>query len=255
MRMPESQLQQTNSTDQPAPLVLLPGLICDSTIWARPVAELAQFDPVVIDGYGDADSIGAMAEAVLAAAPARMSLAGHSMGARVALELYARAPQRVERLALLDTGIHPVVPGEAGRRQALIDLGRQRGMEALIDAWLPPMVHPDRRSDPEFMAPLRAMCLRAGIDTFEAQVRALLGRPDARANLGRISCPVLVGVGSDDAWSPVDQHRDIAARIAGATLDVYDGAGHMAPFETPLPVAESLRRWLRLPMDGIQDSE
>jgi len=248
-------LQKLKRTNQPAPLILLPGLICDQTIWTAVAAELAAFNPILVHGYGNADSIGAMAEAVLATAPVSMSLAGHSMGARVALELHRRAPQRVERLALLDTGIHPVAPGEAGRRQVLVDLGRKKGMESVIEAWLPPMVHPDRRGDADFMAPLRAMCMRAGIETFEAQVRALLARPDARPTLDSITCPVLVGVGRDDEWSPVDQHRDIAARIAGARLDIYDNAGHMAPYEKPAPVAKSLRRWLEQPAGIVQDSE
>jgi pimeloyl-ACP methyl ester carboxylesterase len=229
-------------------LTLLPGLICDDTVWAAQVRDLADFAPVAINGYGAADSITAMAEHVLAAVPGTLALVGHSMGARVALEAVRIAPDRVERLALLDTGVHPLAEGEIEKREALLQLGRDDGMDALIDAWLPPMVHPDRQQDEQVMNPLVAMCQRAGFATFERQVRALIGRPDARPLLPTITCPVLVGVGSHDAWSPVEQHRDIAARLPDAELVIFDDAGHMAPFETPEPVNAALRHWMSRPV-------
>ena len=189
-----------------------------------------------------------MAESVLAAAPARMSLAGHSMGARVALEVVRLDPARVERLALLDTGVHPLAPGELDKRNALIELGRSEGMDALIDAWLPPMVHPDRRSDPAFMEPLIAMCRRAGLESFVNQVRALIDRPDARLMLPTLQCPVLVGVGSHDEWARPAQHREFADRIPGAQLVVFEDAGHMAPVEAPDAVTAALLKWLTEPV-------
>ena len=232
----------------PAKLTLLPGLICDETVWSAQLRDLADFEPFAVSGYGDADSLPGMAEQVLHTVTGPMSLAGHSMGARVALEIYRLAPGRVERLALLDTGVHPLAPGELGKRQALLDLGREQGMDALIDAWLPPMVHPDRRDDAEFMKPLESMCRHAGYETFARQVRALIGRPDARDLLGKINCPVLVGVGSHDAWSSVDQNRGIAAGIPGAEFVIFEEAGHMAPIEAPAAVSAALRQWLDRPV-------
>lgn len=226
------------------PVYLLPGLICNATIW-EPVAEaLAGRGVVCIDGYGEARSLGRMAEQVLAAAPARLAVAGHSMGGRVALEMFRLAPERIARLALLDTGVHPREPGEREKRMALVRLGRESGMEALVDAWLPPMVRPDRREEEGLMAPLKAMCCEAGMARFEAQVEALLERPDATPLLGRIDCPALVATGRFDGWSPVAQHEKIAARIPGARLVIFEEAGHMAPFETPAAVAAALQAWL-----------
>jgi len=232
----------------PAPLLMLPGLICDDTVWSAQVAELDEYGPLAIEGYGNARSFEAMAASVLETAPDRMSLAGHSMGARVALEMVRLAPQRIERLALLDTGVHPLAPGEKEKRLALFELGKTRGMEALVDSWLPPMVHADRRDDDAFMRPLRDMCLGAGLAQFENQMTALIDRPEVRSLLPRITCPVLVGVGSDDSWAPVEQHREIAAAIPNARLVVFDGAGHMAPFEAPEQVTRALREWLDLPL-------
>lgn len=229
-----------------APLYLLPGLMCDARIWAPQFSALAAYRPVAVDGYGDARSLVAMASRVLASAPDRISLAGHSMGGRVALEVFRLAPDRVERLALVDTGVHPVAEGERKKRMALLELGRREGMEALVDAWLLPMLHADRRRDSAFVAPLRDMSVSAGIERYENQMTALLDRPDARPLLGEIRCPTLVGVGSDDAWAPVHQHRAMAAGIAGAKLVIFEHAGHMTPVEAPEQVTAALRDWLEL---------
>ena len=230
-----------------APLLLLPGLLCDDGIWAHQVAALAQYSPVAVPGFPGARSIRAMAEQSLALAPPLFSLVGHSMGARVALEVAALAPDRVERLALLDTGVHPPTAAEAAKRRALLAIARRDGIEAMVDLWLPPMVHPDRRGDAAFMAPLRAMAAAGGVGRYAAQVEALLGRPDPRPFLPTIRCPVLVGAGREDEWSPADQNRAIAAAIPGADFALFDHCGHMAPVEAPDQVTLALRRWLERP--------
>lgn len=235
-----------NVADLSEDLLILPGLMCDAGMFA---ATLAAFPQVraIDDHYGGADNIGAMAEHVLASAPTRFALIGHSMGARVALELVARAPDRVTRLMLADTGVHGVRPGEAEQRHALRDLGRREGFGRLVDSWLPPMVGEAARANAALMGSLRAMCLRAGQAVFEAQTEALLHRPHTDAALQALTCPVAVVVGADDQWSTVDQHRDIAARIAGATLHVIAAAGHMAPAEQPQHFNTLIREWLAIP--------
>jgi pimeloyl-ACP methyl ester carboxylesterase len=229
------------------PIVLVPGLACDATIWRHQVAALGNGRSITVANHGEAASLAEMAEQVLDTVPARFALAGHSMGARVALEIVDRAPERVTRLALLDTGVHPVRPGEAAARNDLLDFGRAFGMPAMIDRWLPPMVHPDRINDAAIMAPLRAMAIGLGFETFERQVGALLGRRDATPILAKLHCPVLVGVGSHDSWSTPEQHRSFVRNIAHATLVVFDQAGHMAPFERPELVNAAMAYWLDAP--------
>ncbi len=119
------------------PVLLLPGLICDESVWERQVRDLDWPEVIAIHGYGRSRSLAAMARTVLEAAPPRFAVAGHSMGGRVALEVFRQAAQRVSRIALLDTGVHPQQPGERDKRMALVNLGREAGMEALVDAWLP----------------------------------------------------------------------------------------------------------------------
>lgn len=224
-------------------LILLPGLLCDETVWHAQIDGFSSRADVRVPDYGDADRITGMAEIALEGAPARFSLAGHSMGARVALEVFRLAPERVERLALLDTGVHGVKPNEREKRMQLVSLAREKGMEALCEAWLPPMVHPDRRSDDAFMAPLRAMVARSTPERFAAQVEALLNRPDTEPVLASIRCPLLIGVGRQDEWSPVNQHEDILKQVGRGRLAVFENAGHMAPFEAPESVNSALVEW------------
>jgi pimeloyl-ACP methyl ester carboxylesterase len=228
-------------------LCLLPGLLCDETVWTHQVAALGTLADIRVADFRGFDSITEMARSVLAVAPQRFALAGHSMGARAALEVVRLAPERVERLALLDTGTHPQRPGEAEQRQVLVDLANREGMAALAARWLPPMVHPDRVADDAFMAPLRAMVLRMTPEIHERQIHALRNRPEAEAVVPTIHCPLLVGVGRQDAWSPLSQHEAIVAAVPHATLAVFENSGHMAPFEAPEAVTSALRDWLATP--------
>lgn len=228
----------------PFTLCLLPGLLCDASVWEAQRRDLADLVEIRTCDFLGLDSIEAMARLALGLADGPLAVAGHSMGGRVALELLRQAPERVARLALLDTGVHPAGPAEPAQRQALVDLARREGMAALTRAWLPPMVHPDRLGDRALMAPLEAMVQRATPAIYEGQVRALLGRPDATGLLAGITCPTLVLVGREDSWAPVARHEQIAAQIPGATLRIIEQCGHMSTVERPDEVTAALRAWL-----------
>lgn len=228
---------------------LVPGLLCDATIWAHQQAALSADHEVRIPDLTRRASIVEMADDILADAPARFSIAGHSMGARVALAVVARAAERVVRLALLDTGTHPPDAEEPARRQILLDVSAGSGMRAMADRWLPPMVCDGAlERDPDLRARLYAMVERMTPQIHRAQIAALLGRPDARAHLAEIACLTLIGVGEEDRWSPPAQHAEMAAAIPHARYVVFPGAGHMAPLETPSAVTAALRDWLREPV-------
>ena len=118
----------SDSPSSATPLMLLPGLICDAHIWAPQVDALRADRPVIaIDGYGESDSVEAMAQSALAHAPDRFILVGHSMGGRVALEILRRAPERVVGLGLISTGVHSPKPNEAEGRFALLARGVEEG--------------------------------------------------------------------------------------------------------------------------------
>jgi pimeloyl-ACP methyl ester carboxylesterase len=229
---------------QPQKIILLPGLLCDASTWAAQERALGPYAEVTVVDFSQLDSIEAMAQSALAFVDGLIVAIGHSMGARVALEMVRLAPERIARLALIDTGIHPRREGEEASRQVLVDLAFTEGMEALADRWLPPMVHVDRVNDPTLMEPLKAMVMRATPEQHQRQIRALLNRPEARAHLPRIACPTLVMVGRQDRWSPLAQHEEIAALIPNVELVVIEESGHMSPVEQPEQVSGTLLRWL-----------
>jgi len=226
------------------PLFLLCGLLCDETIWADIPSRLAPVANAHVMSFAGFSSIAGMAERVLAAAPPRFALAGHSMGGRVALEVWRQAPERVTALALLNTGVHPTRESEYDSRGLLVRLARWQGMAALADEWLPPMMGapPDRVA--EVMPALKAMVRRFTAESFAGQINALLQRPDARQVLPSITVPTLLLSGTNDTWSSLSQHADMQRSVPGSTLVEIAGAGHMSPIERPDAVARALKGWL-----------
>jgi len=232
------------------PLVLVPGLVCDDAVWQPQVAALATHRPVQVARHGEADTLGRMAEQVLALAPPRFALAGHSMGGRVALEVLAQAPERVTRLALLDTGHDGLPAGEAGERERagrlrLLDIARDQGMRAMGADWVRGMVHPRRLDDAPLIGAILDMIERATPAIFAAQIRALLARPDRSALLARVAVPTLVLCGHEDGWSPIERHRVIAGLVPGSVLVDIPDCGHMCTMERPAAISAALDAWLR----------
>jgi len=225
-------------------LLLLPGLMCDAGIWREQIAALAAAHDVRVPDFFALDSIEAMAAAALAMAEGPLDVAGHSMGGRVAMQMAVMAPERLDRIALMDTGAHPVVEGEAEKRQALLDIGDRLGMDGVVSAWLPPMVAPDALNDAALMDDLEQLVRRADVGVLKRQTRALLGRADGFAQLKAIRCPAAFIVGDQDVWSPPEQHRQMQALVPGSTLTVIADCGHMAPAERPEAVTEALLQWL-----------
>jgi pimeloyl-ACP methyl ester carboxylesterase len=231
------------------PLVLLPGLVCDEEVWEHQIVALRDIADCLVPDYGERDSLVAMAEQVLEMAPAHFTVAGHSMGGRVAFEIVRRAPERVTRLALMDTRPHPKPGGEAGEKEAagryeLLEIARTRGMRAMGEKWLPGMLHPSRHADAALTEPILGMIERKTPEIFHAQTRALLGRRDAAPLLQGIACPTLVLCGREDAWSQLSWHEEMARAIPNARLAVIENCGHMATMERPDEVSAAMRNWL-----------
>ena len=227
----------TNISD----LLLLPGLMCDHSFW-QPLLESrpANLRCVVAD-YGDASSLRAMAEAALQSAPERFALAGHSMGGRVAMELTRLAPQRVQRLILMDTGYLALAQGEAGEkerigRMALVDLARRDGVRAMAGEWIKGMVHPARLTDAALLGQVLDMFERKSAERFAQQQQALLSRPDATGVLAQLASwgiPSMLLCGRQDSWASVAQHQAMQALALLSELCVIEDAGHMVLMERP----------------------
>jgi len=228
--------------------LFLPGLLCDDTVWAGQVNQ-CPLERCHVADYGDADSIETMAQRALEKAPQRFVLVGHSMGGRVALEIYRRAPERVSHLILMDTGFRARSPGEQGQREeqgrmALLEKAYAQGMRAMGETWTPGMIAPQRLNDHDLVNAILDMIERKTPAQFEAQIKALLNRPEAAPLLEHIRCPTLLLCGRLDSWSPLARHEEMAALIPESELVVIEDAGHMAPMEQPEQVASAMYRWL-----------
>lgn len=231
------------------PLVLLPGLLCDARVWAAQVAGLGPAGRCWVPDLTRDDTMAAMAGRVLEEVPfERFALAGFSMGGYLALELVRRCPERIDRLALLDTSARVDTPERVAERERFIALAQApRGFAPITRAMLGFLVHPSRADDAELVGAIAGMAERTGAEAYVRQQRAILSRTDSLPFLAAIRCPTLVLCGRQDDRAPVSVHEELAAGIPGARLVVLEDCGHMAPMERPGEVTEALRQWLSAP--------
>lgn len=224
--------------------------MCDHTVWDAQIEALSDIaDSRSIEWGTEHTSLVKMAEAVLDSAPERFALAGHSMGGRVAFEVYRLAPQRVTRLSVMNTGTAPLANGDGGAtekkdRMRLVEIAVEQSVEAMAREWLKGMIPPYRLDDEPLVSAIIQMFERKTPQIFLIQQEALLARPDARPVLSQIKCPALVLTGADDKWSGPARHEEIAGGIAGSKLVVVPKCGHMSTMERPAEVSAAMRAWL-----------
>lgn len=226
------------------PLVLLPGMLGDATVWDGVVAALGPETDVLRPRIDLDDSIAGLAARVLDGAPARFALAGHSLGGIVAMEIVRRAPARITRLALLNTSAGAGSPAQrAGWARLAERVGRGEFAAVAAEsarATLPAV----RRADPDLVSRNERMAGTVGPDGLLRQLRAQESRIDLHPSLAVIDVPVLVLSGELDEVSPPALQRALAEPIRTARHEVVPDCGHMSPLERPAEVAARLRRWL-----------
>jgi pimeloyl-ACP methyl ester carboxylesterase len=225
-------------------LVLLPGLLNTAKVFELLIAELGDAADVIVPELHQCESIEDMAEAALGIAPERFSLGGFSMGGYVAFEILRRAPQRVERLALIDTQASPDPAESTARRRAFVDQSKIGRFHGVTSTLMPSLIHPTRLSDPSVTGPIVEMATLIGADGFACQQRAIMARPDSRPLLVDIKVPTVVISGRQDRTVPLARAEEMAADISHSQLVVLEQCGHMAPLEKPVELAVALRRWL-----------
>jgi pimeloyl-ACP methyl ester carboxylesterase len=225
---------------------LLCGLLCDEAVWEPHIQALQnQGYDVRQMSFQGFDSISAMAAQLLMQAPERFSLAGHSMGGRVALEAYRQAPHRIERLALLNTGYRPVAAEETEKRYALVRPALEEGIDIIAETWARPMIAPSRQQDNELLERILQMVGRMSGKIYAGQTQAMLTCADATSVLCEIQCPTLILCGKQDSWSPPERHRRMAEIIPNSELHLIDDCGHMSTMEKPDEVLSLLAAWMQ----------
>jgi pimeloyl-ACP methyl ester carboxylesterase len=229
---------------EPLPIVLVPGLNCSARLYSEQVPALWQFGPVTVADHRHDESMDAIAARILSLAPPRFALAGLSMGGYIALAIMRRAPERVLRLALLDTSARPDGPAGSERRRTLIALAESGRFSEVPDLLFPLFVHRRRHDDESLRGIVRAMAEETGPEAFVRQQRAIMSRPDCRPLLASISYPTLVLVGDGDELIAPALSEELATGIPGARLVVVPDCGHLSTLERPEAVNAALAAWL-----------
>jgi pimeloyl-ACP methyl ester carboxylesterase len=225
-------------------LVLVPGLLCTGALWAPQIAALADIADCTVANHRRHRTMKGIARSILAAAPERFALAGLSMGGYVAYDILRQAPERVERLALLDTSSRADTPVRTAARRDLVANAEREGVRRAQELLMPALIHPARLSDKPLVDTILQMAVDTGLEAFKRQEAAIIGRPDNRPLLASIRCPTLVLVGERDALTPPELAHEIADGIPGARLEIIPDCGHMSTLEQPEAVNRALRAWL-----------
>jgi pimeloyl-ACP methyl ester carboxylesterase len=226
------------------PIILVPGLNCSARLYAEQIPALWRFGPVTVADHTRDDSIAAIGRRILAAAPPRFVLAGLSMGGYIAFEIMRQAPQRVAKLALLDTGPGAETPQQTEGRRPRIELVKAGRFAEMEEALFPLLVHRDRHGEAALRSVVRTMAEETGGEVFLRETKAIMGRADSRPTLSTIACPTLVLVGDGDVLTPPAVAQEIASGIPGARLVVVPDCGHLSTLERPQAVNKALVEWM-----------
>ncbi|WP_436641909.1 alpha/beta fold hydrolase [Microbaculum sp. FT89] len=228
------------------PIVFVPGLLCTAALFGPQRAAFEDRAQCIVADHTRQDGMKAIVDSILDAAPERFALVGLSMGGYVALEMAEQAPERMTKLVLMDTTARPDRPEQTAFREATMALALADGLAPVMDRLLPLFVDESRLGDAALVATIRQMADDTGVDAFIRQQRAIIGRKDARPDLGDIRCPTLVVCGDRDRLTPPELSEEIAAGIPGARLAMIEGSGHLSTLEQPEAVNALLAEFLGL---------
>jgi pimeloyl-ACP methyl ester carboxylesterase len=227
------------------PILLVPGLVCSPRIFAPVVPELWRYGPVTIANHIRDDNMALIARRILAEAPPRFALAGHSMGGYIAFEIMRQAPERVAKLALINTQARPDTPEATARRRGMMARATSGEYRAVLDELFPGFVHPSRRGDATLRQLVQDMGEDVGVEAFVRQQAAVITRPDSRPMLAGIRCSTLVLSGDEDHTIPNALSVEMADNIHNARLVILPDCGHLPQPEQPRATADALVEWLR----------
>lgn len=232
----------------PEPIVFLPGMMCDARLFAPQIDALSHDRAVMVAPIHIGERIEEIASNILTAAPSKFALAGLSMGGIVALEIMRKAPDRVTRLALMDTNAMAETPERAAEREPQIVKVRAGKLRDVMRDEMKPHYLAETKYKAQILDLCMAMADSLGPDVFVRQSRALQRRRDHQATLRKIKCPTLVMCGEFDALCPPQRHKFMAEMIPHATLQILGDAGHLPTLEQPDLTNDVLREWMQMPL-------
>jgi len=226
------------------PLVMVPGLLCSARLYAPQIAALWPHGSMTVADHRRDSEMAEIAARILADAPPRFALAGLSMGGYIAFAMLRHAPDRIAKLALLDTSARPDTAEQTAGREKFIAMGEAGKLSNIVEALTPRFLHHSQHNNEVLKRVVRDMAADTGADAFVRQQKAIMSRPDSRPLLASIRCPTLVIVGDGDELTPPELAREICTGIAGARLVVVPECGHLSTLEKPDAVNAALAEWL-----------
>lgn len=226
------------------PIVLIPGFLCTAEVFSPQIAALWPFGPVTVASTLQGKTIAEIAASILASAPPSFALAGFSMGGYICLEIIRQAPERVKKLALLNSSAYPDSPEQIEQRRGWVDKINKTNFEFLMASAIKAALHPAHREDKELAEINLRMARVVGLEGFEQQTEAVISRKDSRPILQNIAVPTLVLTSDTDLLMPLEHSREMAETIPGARLVVIEKCGHDSTLEQPEAVNQALVEWI-----------
>ncbi len=227
------------------PIVFLPGVLNDARLFGPQLAELSADHAVMTLPMGTVNTIGALADLVLAKSPDRLALVGAGLGGVVAMEVVRRAPERIQRLALISTSPLCAVPFDAMAYEPMLVAARSGRMEEVVETLIGQGARP---THPEVLALVQDMALAIGVDRFVNQVRAIQRQRDMQSTLRKIKCPTVVLHGAEDPLLASKRHETMVGFISDAQLVTVPNAGTLPTLENPAVVTDALKEWMARPL-------
>ena len=225
------------------PLLLIPGMMCDARLFA-PQIDAFSHDRMIVVAPLIGDTVTEIAARILDQAPPRFALAGLSMGGIVAMEMWAQAPDRISRIALLDTNPKAEHPTVAANRDPQIAAALAGDLRRVMRDEMKPNYLADGPTQGLILDLCMSMAEILGPDAFARQSRAVQTRPDQQDTLRGVTVPALVLCGATDTLCPVHRHELMASLIPDATLTIIPNAGHLPTLEQPDLTNKALLQWL-----------
>lgn len=230
------------------PLVLVPPMLCDARVYWHQIVTLSSEIPVTFFPLTGGERIEEMASELLTASPGKFALAGCGLGGMVAMEVVRRAPERVTRLALMDTNSQADTPEIASGREPFIIAARSGRMDDVIRHEMNPAYLAPGPERMKIIQTVSEMARGLGAEAYVRQSRAMQRRKDQQATFRKIKQPALVICGEHDGLNPVRRHEFMAELIPYAKLEIIEGAGQLPSLEQPEILSDVLRTWMRQPL-------
>ncbi len=248
----------TEGNEENKPIVFVHGFPFDHTMWKAQVEALSKnYYCVLYDirGLGESpasdgqytmesfvDDLESLIDHMGLSKPV---LCGLSMGGYISLRAVERMEEKLGGLILCDTKSDADTDEVKLKRAAGIKQINTTGVESFVEGFVPNCFSEIfiRRHQNDYAAVLSRSKQNSALGV-KGCLLAMAGRTSTTGYLSKISVPTLVICGEEDKLTPPDVMMSMADKIHGSEFVVIEGAGHMAPVESPKEVNKHILKFL-----------